>query len=80
MSKLTSAQELAAHWHDFCDADAFDGADTFPERMEAAGLIELVAVTNEALEDAFAAERGIEPGGMMWQLTPAGRLALEDKP
>lgn len=45
--------------------------------MEAAGYIELVPVDDDALDSAFAAERGIEPGGMMWQLTDAGRAALE---
>ena len=76
-AKLTEERELVAHWGDFCDADPFDGSDNFPERMEAAGLIELVPVTDEALEDPFAYERGIERGGMMWQLTPAGRAALQ---
>ena len=28
-------------------------------------------------DDAFAAERGIELGGWMWELSPAGRAALE---
>lgn len=77
MDKLTEAQrDLREHWSDFCDADPFEGYDTFTERMEAAGLIDLVEVDDEALEDPFAAERGIYPGGMMWGLTPAGRAAL----
>ena len=70
-------RDLKDHWHSFCDADPFEGGDTFAERMEARGLIELVAVTQEALEDGFAAERGIEPGGSMWQLTEAGRASLQ---
>lgn len=44
--------------------------------MEAAGYIELVPVDDDALDSAFAAERGIEPGGMMWQLTDAARAAI----
>ncbi len=70
------ARLLRQHWASFCDADPFPGSDVFADRMEAAGLIELVTVTKDALEDAFAAERGIEKGGMMYRLTDAGRAAL----
>jgi hypothetical protein len=69
-------RELRRHWSDFCDADPFPESDTFADRMERAGFIELVAVTDEALESSFAADRGIEPGGMMWVLTDAGRDIL----
>jgi len=83
-SALTAADDLRKNWDKFCDADHFDGSDTFIERMEAEGLIELVSVTADALADPFAAERGIERGSYMWQLTNAGRAALEgpegDKP
>lgn len=79
MHRLTEAQELRANWEAFCDADYFDGVEDFPERMEKANLIELVPVDDEAVEDPFAWERGIVPGGMMWQLTDAGRRALQDK-
>lgn len=68
--------DLREHWHMFTDADPFEGSDTFPDRMEAAGYCRLVSVTKEALQEAFAAERGIEPGGMMWELTPAGHEAF----
>jgi len=79
MKKLTEVQsDLRTHWHYFCDADPFYGSDTFSDRMEAAGYIELVPVDGDALDDAFAAERGIEPDGMMWALTPAGRKALQE--
>lgn len=67
---------LADHWAAFCDGDRADIPLSFEDDMEAAGLIELVPVTPDALEDAFAAERGIEAGGMMWQLTEAGARAL----
>ncbi|MBP2459621.1 MULTISPECIES: hypothetical protein [unclassified Rhizobium] len=70
------AELLRQHWSSFCDADAFPGSDIFADRMEAAGFIELVPVTKEALENHFAAERGIELGGMMYSLTDAGRAAL----
>ncbi len=43
--------------------------------------------TSISLEDEFwerlkviAAERGIEPGGMMWVLSASGRAALEGSP
>ena len=68
--------DLRKHWAAFCDADVFDGSDTFTERMEGAGYIELVPVDDDALEDPFAYERGIEPGGSMWELTKKGRAAL----
>lgn len=71
-----ATMDLCANWGRFCDADPFDGADTFTDRMEAAGLIELVPVDDEALEQSFAAERGIEPGGTMWVLTDIGQQAV----
>ncbi|QAZ46801.1 hypothetical protein [Mesorhizobium sp. Pch-S] len=77
LSASADIRDLKEHWHSFCDADPFEGGDTFAERMEARGLIELVAVTQDALEDGFATERGIMPGGSMWQLTEAGRASLQ---
>lgn len=44
----------------------------FTDNAEKLGLIEIVPVTKRALESSFAAERGIEPGGFMWQLTQRG--------
>ena len=80
--KLTKAEwrtldDFRKHWAAFCDADPFDGSDTFPERMEEAGYIELDYVNEETLQESFASERGIEPGGMVWVLTAAGRAALQ---
>ncbi len=72
-----ACRELRRHWNDFCDADPFPESDTFADRAEEFGLIELVPVTKDALESSFAAERGIEPGGMMWVLTAAGRAVIE---
>lgn len=79
--KMTEAEwrnleDLRKHWNDYCDSDPFEGSDTFIERMEQQGYAELVPVTEEALNESFAAERGIEPGGVMWQLTDAGRAAI----
>lgn len=82
VGKMTEAEwrdveDLRKHWGDFCQCDPFDGSDTFADRMEASGFINLVPVTAEALESAFASELGIERGGTMWQLTDAGRAALK---
>ena len=78
-SEWRNVDDLRKHWADFCDCTPFDGSDTFPERMEAAGYIELVPVDDEALQSSFADELGIEPGGMMWVLTDAGRRALAEQ-
>lgn len=71
-------KDLIEHWNNFCDCDPFEGSDTFAERMENAGYIEFVPVTSEALQSAFSAERGIEPGGMMYQLTQAGQVVMDN--
>jgi len=67
---------LHEHWDAFCDADRADIPEDFEESMEAAGLIEFASVTENDLDDAFAEERGIAPGGAIWRLTKAGRAAL----
>jgi DNA modification methylase len=69
--------DLRQHWNAFCDADSipFDH-DDFLDRLEKHGLIELRGVTDDDLNDAFAAERGIERGGSLWDLTEKGRAAL----
>ncbi|WP_366655297.1 hypothetical protein [Fodinicurvata sp. EGI_FJ10296] len=71
------AEDLRRHRSAFCDADNFPERETLTDRMEAAGLIQLMPVDEQALEDPFAAERGIEPGGVMWTLTKAGYAILE---
>lgn len=72
--------DLRKHWHAFCDADPFDGGDTFIERMDARGYARLRPVKKSDLaDDPFAAERGIEPGGMLWELTAKGHRALDAK-
>ncbi len=77
-AEASAAQKLRAYWAEFCDADPVPAE--FIDDMDAAGLAECVPVDDEALESAFAAERGIEPGGMMWVLTAAGRAALSHGP
>lgn len=70
---MSEATELFQCWNDFCDADAVP--EGFIERMDKAGLVDLIPVTKHALQEPFAAERGIEPSGTMWRLTHAGRKA-----
>lgn len=84
---LSGAQkrDLTIHWDEFCDAEPLSHGrefDAFLNDMEAAGFAQLVPVDQDALEDAFAYERGIEAGGMMWELTGkalAVRAALIEK-
>ncbi len=71
-SEWRDIDDLRKHWHAFCDADPFEGSDTFTERMEARGYIRLRRVTKADLAESFAAERGIEPGGNVWILTAKG--------
>lgn len=66
---------LRRHWASFCDADPVP--EGFIDRMEAAGLAQCRAVEPDDLEESFADERGIYPGGMVWELTDAGRSALK---
>jgi len=72
--------DLRENWGAFCSADFFEGSDTFEERMEAAGYIQLIPVEPEDLDEPFAAELGIEAGGMKWVLTDAGRVAISHRP
>ena len=74
MIDLDDATCLREYWNVFCTCDFAGDSDTFVERMEAAGYIELVPVTRAIVNDEpFAAELGIEMGGECWQLTAKGR-------
>lgn len=76
--EMTDTQRLRSFWHDFCDADPVP--PTFAEDMEASGFVTLRSVRKRDVEsDPFAAERGIEIGGSMWVLTPAGLAAFEEE-
>jgi hypothetical protein len=71
--------DLFKHWLAFCDADPFDGSDTFAERMEARGWIRLRSVRKSDIQnDPFAAERGIITGGNLWDLTRKGHAAFDE--
>lgn len=76
LKEAAAERELWERWQTFCDCDPFPGSDDFGERMEAAGLLCLRPVTKHDLDTPFAYEKGIEPGGSVWDLTDAGRLAL----
>lgn len=75
---VRAAEDLRLNWPSFCDCDPFEGSEDFQERMEAAGFIEPMPVEESDLEHPFAAELGIELGGLKWELTEAGRTALAD--
>ncbi|MFZ5737686.1 MAG: hypothetical protein ACOY6K_12480 [Pseudomonadota bacterium] len=68
--------DLRRNWRSFCDCDAFDGSADFAERMEAAGMIALRPVKESDLEESFAAERGIERDGLLWELTYKGLKSI----
>lgn len=74
-----AAEELRAHWDDFCDCDCFPTYDGFVERMEVAGLVEWRRVDDDDLEQSFADEKGIEPGGMIYDLTAKGLAVYLDR-
>ncbi|MFG1399919.1 hypothetical protein [Roseixanthobacter pseudopolyaromaticivorans] len=67
--------DLRRYWADFCEADPVP--EGFIDRMEAAGLAQCRAVEPDDLEESFADERGIYPGGMVWELTDVGRASLK---
>lgn len=71
--ELASEVELRAYWAAFCDCDSTP--DDFQDRMEIAGLIYLDAVTEDDLDNSFASELGIDPGGTVWRLTDRGSQA-----
>lgn len=69
--KLTEAQELQAHWDDFCDSDPFEGSADFIERMEAAGFAQLRPVTEQDLHDISRSQnlRGMRMGRDIWVIS-----------
>lgn len=78
-----SREDLLKNWAAFCDADPFDGAADFADRMEAAGLIELQwldegesQATMEA-DPFWAAKFGDQAPSSVYVLTDAGRIALQ---
>ncbi len=69
---------LREHWNAFCDADIIPvDRDEFTERLEEFDLIHFRKVRKVDLDISFAAERGIEMGGYLWELSSKGRSVLE---
>lgn len=76
----TQREDLTNNWDAFCDGDRGDVQSDDPEypwALEGAGFVEWGSVDADDLEDPFAWERGIEPGGTIYRLTPLG-LAVRD--
>lgn len=71
---LTPEDELRTYAWEFGQANWVP--EGFTDRMEAAGLMFVRAVTDADLETSFADERGIERGGVIWDYTDAGRKVL----
>lgn len=71
--------ELRRYWSAICDCDVVPiDTDEFKDRAERLGLIRWRSVTRRDLDATpFAAELGIEAGGMIYALTAKGRKALE---
>lgn len=79
--KLTPEEALRRYWDAFCDCDpinddACEEGGSLLDAWEAGRLIELDSANDDDLDDSFASERGIVPGGSVWRLTPAGCAAL----
>lgn len=75
--RLSKAQrdDLTKNWDAFCDGDRGDmrtDDPEYPASLEAAGFVKWDSVDADDLEDAFAWERGIEPGGTVYRFTPLG--------
>lgn len=84
MTELLSEREwearrwLREHWHAFADADIIPvDRDEFTDRLDEFGLISLRKVRKSDLDVSFAAERGIELGGYLWELTEKGHFVLD---
>lgn len=76
----SDSDDLRKYWITVCDADPTPDLDEddFIERMEAAGFIHLRPVTRRDLDEPFASERGIYPGGNLWELTASGQKVFAE--
>ncbi len=76
-AKLTEIQrlDLTERWDQFCDCDPLSGNrdhEEYRADMLLDGFADLRAVDDDDLEDPFAWDRGIVPGGEVYTLTPLG--------
>lgn len=71
--------EIRRYWGAICDCDVVPiDTDEFKDRAERLGFLRWRAATKRDVEATpFAADLGIEVGGMIWELTAKGRKALE---
>lgn len=81
--KLTEAEwqardDLRRYWSALCDADVIPiDRDDFTERLEKYGLVAWRKVTRRDMASTpFAADLGLEVGGMCFDLTAKGRKVL----
>lgn len=71
--------DMRRYWNAICDCDVVPiDTDDLKERMEAIGLVRWRKATKRDVQDIhFAADLGIEVGGMIWELTAKGRKLME---
>lgn len=72
--------DLRSYWNAFCDADVIPiDRDDFTDRLEKFGLVTWRKVTRRDVDATpFAADLGLEVGGMCWDLTAKGRKVLQN--
>lgn len=76
-----TVNELRMYWGAICDCDVVPiDTDEFMDRAERLGLLRCRKATRRDVDDiAFAAELGIDVGGMLWELTAKGSRELAAK-
>lgn len=79
---LTEIQrcDLTERWDQFCDCDVLSGNrdhGEYTSDLLLDGFADIRPVEPEDFEDPFAFERGIEPDGLVYVLTPLGQAVRE---
>lgn len=76
-----TVNDLRMYWGAICDCDLVPiDTDEFKDRAERLGLLRWRKATQRDVDAiAFAAELGIEVGGMLWELTAKGARELAAK-
>ena len=77
---VDGASIVRDYWSAICDCDWHEVPeairDTYEDTLISQGLAVWDAVDDDDLDNAFAEEIGIVPGGSVLRLTPAGRAAF----